>query len=105
MATADRGKQDRPRVAGIVDEIITMKWVDFGDRKPVRAFVCTSPNPWGFPAKDRSGRLEQIEPPNLGELIAKLTSKATPVTNGPDKAVQHIGGKPMPFDYTDAPSP
>ena len=49
-----------------------MQWVDFGDGKPVRAFVCTSPNPWGYPAKDRSGRLEQLEPPNLGKLIAKL---------------------------------
>jgi hypothetical protein len=50
-----------------------MQWIDFGDRKPVRAFVCTSPNPWGYCAKDRSGRLEQIEPPNLGALIEKLT--------------------------------
>ena len=65
-----------------------MQWVDFGDGKPVRAFVCTSPNPWQFPAKDRSGKLERVEEPNLGKLIQKLTSKATPVTNGPDKSVQ-----------------
>jgi hypothetical protein len=58
----------------VVDEIITMNWLTFGDGKPpVRAFVCTNPNPWGFPAKDRSGRLEQIEPPNLGALLTKLT--------------------------------
>ena len=57
----------------IVDQIVTMNWIDFGDRKPVRAFVCTNPNPWSFPAKDRSGRLEQIETPNLGALIEKLT--------------------------------
>src|SRR5262245_42152321 len=57
---------------GIVDEIITMQWVDFGDGAPVRAFVCTSPNPWGYPAKDRAGRLEQIEAPHLGKLITKL---------------------------------
>src|SRR5262249_43944779 len=50
----------------IVDEIITMQWGDFGDLKPVRAFCCTNPNPWGYPAKDRSRRLEQLEPPNLG---------------------------------------
>jgi len=41
--------------------------------KNTRAFVCTNPNQWGYPAKDRSGRLEQIEPPNLGALIEKLT--------------------------------
>jgi len=40
--------------------------------KPVRAFVCTAPNPWNYPAKDRAGQLEQIEKPHLGELIAKL---------------------------------
>ena len=57
----------------IVDEIITMTWIDFGDRKPVRAFVCTNPNVWGYPAKDRSSRLDQLEPPNLGALIEKLT--------------------------------
>jgi hypothetical protein len=66
------GKTGR-ELPAIVDEIITMQWIDFGDRKPVRAFVCTNPNPWGYPAKDRSGRLEQLEPPNLGALIEKLT--------------------------------
>jgi hypothetical protein len=57
---------------GIVDEIVTMQWIDFGDG-PLRAFVCTSPNPWGYPAKDRAGRLEQIEQPHLDKLIEKLT--------------------------------
>ena len=66
------GKTGR-ELPAIVDEIVTMALVDFGDHKPVRAFVCTNPNPWGYPAKDRSGRLEQFEPPNLGALIAKLT--------------------------------
>ena len=50
-----------------------MNWIDFGDGVPVRAFVCTTPNRWNYPAKDRAGRLEQIEKPHLGELIAKLT--------------------------------
>ena len=67
------GAKTGRELPAIVDEIITMNWVDFGDRKPVRAFVCTNPNPWGYPAKDRSGRLEQLEPPNLGALIEKLT--------------------------------
>jgi len=70
------GKTGR-ELPAIVDEIITMAWVDFGDRKPVRAFVCTNPNPWGYPAKDRSGRLEQFEPPDLGALIEKLTRPGT----------------------------
>ena len=66
------GKTGR-ELPAIVDEIVTMTWVDFGDRKPVRAFVCTNPNPWGYPAKDRSGKLDQLEPPNLGALLEKLT--------------------------------
>ena len=65
------GKTGR-ELPGIVDQIITMQWVDFGDGKPVRTLVCTSPNPWGYPAKDRAGRLEQIEEPHLGKLIDKL---------------------------------
>jgi AAA domain len=68
------GSKTSRELPGIVDEIITMQWVDFGDGKPVRAFVCTSPNPWQFPAKDRAGRLEQIEEPHLGKLITKLIS-------------------------------
>ena len=66
------GAKTGRELPAIVDEIVTMTWVDFGDRKPVRAFVCTNPNPWSYPAKDRSGRLEQLEPPNLGALIEKL---------------------------------
>jgi hypothetical protein len=60
------GQKTARELPGIVDQIITMKFIDFGDSKPTRAFVCTSPNPWNFPAKDRSGRLEQIERPTLG---------------------------------------
>jgi hypothetical protein len=67
------GAKTGRELPAIVDEIVTMQWIDFGDRKPVRAFVCTNPNPWGYPAKDRSGRLEQREPPSLGALIDKLT--------------------------------
>jgi hypothetical protein len=68
------GSKTSRELPAILDEIITMNWIDFGDGKLARAFVCTSPNPWQWPAKDRSGRLEQIEKPHLGELIAKLTS-------------------------------
>jgi AAA domain-containing protein len=66
------GSKSGRELPGIVDQIITMEFVDFGDGNPVRAFVCTTPNPRGYPAKDRAGRLEQIEEPHLGRLIAKL---------------------------------
>jgi hypothetical protein len=67
------GRRVPSEIAGIVDIVVTMHWLDFGDGKPAqRGFVCTSPNPWQYPAKDRSGRLEMIEPPDLGALIAKV---------------------------------
>jgi hypothetical protein len=69
------GSKTGRELPGIVDQIITMNWIDFGDGAPTRAFVCANPNQWGWPAKDRSGRLEQIEKPHLGELIEKLTRK------------------------------
>jgi AAA domain len=67
------GSKTGRELPAIVDQIITMNWIDFGDGKPVRGFVCTSPNFWGYPAKDRTGSLEQLEPPDLGALIKKLT--------------------------------
>jgi hypothetical protein len=70
------GAKTARELPGIVDQIITYQFLNFGDDKPpVRGFVCTAPNPWAFPAKDRSGRLDQIEPPDLEQLLAKLTSK------------------------------
>ena len=69
------GGETSRELPGIVDEIVTMQFIDFGDGNPVRVFVCTSPNPWGFPAKDRAGRLEQNEEPHLGKLIAKLVAR------------------------------
>jgi hypothetical protein len=38
------GSKTGRELPAIVDQIITMQWIDFGDRKPVRAFVCTNPN-------------------------------------------------------------
>ena len=59
---------------GIVDQVITMNELATEDGVKFRGLVCTSPNPWSYPAKDRSGRLDQIEKPHLGELFAKIKS-------------------------------
>jgi AAA domain len=85
------GAKTSRELPGIIDQIITMQWVDFGDRKPVRAFVCTSPNPWGYPAKDRVGRLEQVEEPHLGKLIVKLvgSGERNPFTSSPGQNAQN----------------
>jgi AAA domain len=86
------GSKTGRELPAIVDEIVCMNWIDFGDHKPVRAFVCTNPNPWNYPAKDRSGRLEQLEPPDLGKLIEKLTGpgqrKPFAVVSSPEQSAQ-----------------
>jgi hypothetical protein len=70
------GQRTGRELPGIVDEILTLHFVDFGDGKlPVRTLVCANPNPWALPAKDRSGKLEQLEPPDLGRLLAKLNAR------------------------------
>jgi len=70
------GQRVPREIAGIVDVVVTMHWLNFGDGTPAqRGFVCTSPNPWGYPAKDRSGKLHQLEPPDLGALITKVLSQ------------------------------
>ena len=70
------GSKTPRELPGIIDEVVTYQFIDFGDGKPpTRAFVCNGPNAWGYPAKDRSGRLDQIEPPHLGKLLTKLTTR------------------------------
>lgn len=67
---------------GILDEVITMAEMQpekEGD-KPYRAFVCQRPNPWGYPAGDRSGKLDMVEPAHLGRLMDKIrTGQRKPV--------------------------
>lgn len=57
---------------GIFDEVISMVVMKDADGNPYRAFVCHQVNPWGYPAKDRSGRLDMVEEPHLGKLMAKI---------------------------------
>jgi hypothetical protein len=67
------GQRVPREIAGIVDIVLTMHWLEFNDGKPAQlGFVCSSPNPWQFPGKDRSGKLAMIEPPDLGALIRKV---------------------------------
>jgi AAA domain-containing protein len=80
------GSRTSRELPAVVDQIITMHWIDFGDGVPTRAFVCTSPNRWQYPAKDRSGRLDQIEQPHLGKLFDKLTRAGGALVEFPSAA-------------------
>ncbi len=75
------GKAAR-ELPGIVDQVITMSffaadgdsWRHEPERGEVRRLVCRSGNPFALPAKDRSGRLDVTETPDLGALLTKINA-------------------------------
>lgn len=67
------GSKTGLELPGIVDEVITMvELTPAESAMPYRAFVCQRPNQWGFPAGDRSGKLDMVEEPHLGRLMQKI---------------------------------
>ena len=68
---------------GIVDQVITLTEIKTDEGISYRAFVCHTINPFGYPAKDRSGKLELIEKPHLGELMQKI--KGDPIADNNTK--------------------
>ena len=76
------GKAAR-ELPGIVDQVISLQPVQPRRRRLAprarrqgehRRLVCRAGNPFGLPAKDRSGRLDVTEPPDLGALLAKINA-------------------------------
>ena len=65
------GSKTALELPGIVDEVVTLAELKTDEGELYRAFVCQTLNPWGYPAKDRSGRLDLVEEPNLLKLIRK----------------------------------
>ena len=71
-------------LAGIVDQVISMHLFAgdgaggfvLDEKATARRLVCRAGNPFGLPAKDRSGRLELTEPPDRGALLAKINRPA-----------------------------
>lgn len=59
---------------GIVDQVISMVEMDFGESGKHRAFATQTLNEWGYPAKDRSGQLDPVEEPHLGKVMAKIAA-------------------------------
>jgi AAA domain len=78
------GTKAARELPGIVDQVISMHlfsrdaegaWV-LDEKATERRLVCKAGNPYGLPAKDRSGRLDVTEPPDLGQLLAKINAGA-----------------------------
>jgi len=82
------GSKASLELPGIFDEIISMVQLRTDDGQPYRAFVCHTLNPWKYPAKDRSGRLDMVEPPHLGRLMEKIS--------GPKPERQAVYALPLP---------
>jgi hypothetical protein len=93
------GSKAGRELPGIVDQVMSMQlfgkdaegaWV-LDDTSTDRRLVCKSGNPWGLPAKDRSGRLDMTEPPDLAALLAKVDGRATPNTSiNPDPSLKGL---------------
>lgn len=74
------GSKAARELPGIFDQVLTIGLFDVSTGAAVldlvkgteRGFVCHQNNGYGVPAKDRSGRLNAIEPPDLGALIRKI---------------------------------
>jgi hypothetical protein len=75
-AQIDGSKTGR-EMPGIVDVVLTMAIIQPEEGDAYRALVSDPANEWGYPAKDRSGRLDALEPPNLGKLFTKLNDSTT----------------------------
>ena len=72
------GSKTGLELPGIVDQVITMAEMKADSGSAYRAFVCQTLNPWGYPAKDRSGRLDLVEEPHLGRLMEKIRGPVRP---------------------------
>jgi AAA domain len=75
------GKAAR-ELPGIVDQVVSLSlfardgdgWRHDPERGTERRLVCRAGNAFGLPAKDRSGRLDETEPPDLLALLRKINA-------------------------------
>ena len=82
LAAADGGRQGRARTArhrrpGDHAGAVRPRWRGLAPRpraRDERRLVCRAGNSFGLPAKDRSGRLDVTEPPDLAALLTKINA-------------------------------
>ena len=78
------GSKAGRELPGIVDQVMSLHLFSQGadgtyvldEKATERRLVCRAGNPFGLPAKDRSGRLEFTEPADLGALLTKINTAA-----------------------------
>jgi hypothetical protein len=76
------GSKAGRELPGIVDQVISLHLFSrdaegsyvLDEKASERRLVCRAGNPYALPAKDRSGRLDLTELPDLGALIAKINT-------------------------------
>jgi hypothetical protein len=73
---------------GIFDNVISLDIFTTEEGKQYRAFVCHTMNQWGYPAKNRSGNVDQLEKPNLMGLIQKIRGVSAVSAKPTDTAIQ-----------------
>jgi hypothetical protein len=66
------GSKTAAELPAILDEVITMVPTKKENGLMERQFVCQTLNPNGYPAKDRSGKLNLTEEAHLGKLLRKI---------------------------------
>lgn len=76
------GSKAGRELPGIVDQVMSMHLFSRGadgtymldEKSDERRLVCRAGNPFGLPAKDRSGRLDGTEAADLGLVLTKINS-------------------------------
>lgn len=96
------GSKASNELPGIVDQVITLAEIKGEDGISFRAFINHTINPYGYPAKDRSGRLEMMEEPHLGKLMKKIKE---PMENRNKNLTWQIMAAEEPAVATPAPAP
>jgi hypothetical protein len=66
------GSKTALELPGLFDLVISMVDMKAEDGTSYRAFITGQLNEWRYPAKDRSGLLDMVEPPHLGKLMSKI---------------------------------
>src|SRR5262249_27701857 len=108
------GSRTGRELPGIVDQVMSLHLFArdgegnyvLDERATERRLVCRAGNPFGLPAKDRSGRLDLTEPPDLGALLAKINRgpafSPVPPRGAPAPPARPLERRTTMYDMNDA---